>query len=68
MKCPKCEHPETRIRHSYTVGSEGTVQSRVCPKCHCVITTQIVVKVINIDPPYGQGAASVVKRIKEKAA
>jgi hypothetical protein len=63
MNCPKCASRNIKVTHSYSTEG-GTVQRRLCQDCLSVLTTQVVL--LNIDPPRGEGASSLAKRLKDQ--
>jgi len=63
MICPKCNKPALEVTNSYPTGTKGKIQRCVCSLCSAVVTVQITVEVIEIDPPYGRGAASIAKKL-----
>lgn len=64
MKCPKCgkKLAATHLSSAGKIGETHRVQC-VNPKCALVVTT--VTFMAAIDPPYGQGAASLAGKIKQ---
>lgn len=61
MNCPKCNSQNTTVTNSYKTDG-GTVQRRICNDCMCVFTTQVLI--LNVDPPRGEGAYSLAKKVK----
>lgn len=62
MNCPKCDS-KMRVTHSYSVESTST-QRLECPGCRTIATAATVLVAIN--PGYGQGAASLAKRLSRQ--
>ena len=64
--CPLCGH-KIMGTHTLRSGERNTVYRRLkClnEKCMAVITQQITVVIININPEYGEGAQALSKKEK----
>ncbi len=61
MRCPKCQS-DMRVTHSYDAGPGGQTQRLECLQCPCVATARTLI--VAVQPLYGEGAASLAKRMK----
>lgn len=64
MRCPKCNHPKTYVENSYSAGESGSTQRRVCESCGAVLVC--VTTLVSVNPPRGQGAYSLAKKLRMK--
>ncbi len=48
MKCPYCNHPETKVLETRETGEDVTRRRRECLKCHKRFTTYEQVEIINL--------------------
>lgn len=62
MKCPKCQS-EMRVTTTYKCGRFGRTQRLQCSneRCGCVGTATVLL--VNVNPGYGNGAASLAKKL-----
>lgn len=65
MICPKCGKGKLLVENSYSTPS-GVVQRRVCPSCETVFTTTTITTIVNENPPTGEGAYAVAKKMREE--
>lgn len=64
MKCPRCKKREMEVTHSFKAGDSASTQTLECPGCNCIAA--VVAEIVEIDPPYGQGAQALAKQIQRK--
>lgn len=65
MKCPKCDH-RMRCTNGYRVPG-GSALRYECGQCQTVVTAHAIqkIKIVAIDPEYGEGAAALAKRLRK---
>lgn len=63
MKCPKCGHT-MKTTHVYDTGDGGSLKRLTCD-CGLVVTAQVLFKVLNVNPSYGEGASALAKKLSQ---
>lgn len=66
IACTKCKKGKMRTTHTYGCGLQGTIQRTEC--LHCGAVGIVRAALISIDPPRGEGADAVAKRLRVSPA
>ena len=64
MRCPECNSNKIYVENSYSAGKIGSTQRRVCTNCGAVLVCMTTL--VSVNPPRGEGAYSLAKRMRTK--